>query len=232
MVVPPSSMEAPPASPESSTASSPAFVPEKFLVPISYKLTDENFLLWKQEALASIKGHRLQSHLRKEQIPEMYLTDEDAIAGNHNPDFCDWEQQDNILLAWLLASLSENIRVRMVGCVFAYQIWERIEKFFASQTRAKVHQLKTQLKNIKKTSSMNLYLLEIKKCVDQLIAVGAQIGTEEHIEAILDGLPSNYSPIVTSFISRLDPYSIEEMEALLLAVEARVEHSHSQELAA
>ena len=69
----------------------------------------------------------------------------------------------------------------MVGCVFAYQIWERIEKFFASQTRAKVRQLKTQLKNIKKTSSMNLYRLEIKKCVDQSIAAGAPIGTEEHI---------------------------------------------------
>ena len=97
-------MDAPPASPESYTTSSPAFVPEKFSIPISYKLTDENFLLWQQEALATIKGHRLQSHLRKEQIPKMYLTDEDVIAGNQNPKFCDWEQEDNILLAWLLAS--------------------------------------------------------------------------------------------------------------------------------
>ena len=38
--------------------------------------------------------------------------------------------------------------------------------------------------------------------------------------------------IVTSIISRLDPYSIEEMEALLLAVESRVEHCHNQELGA
>ena len=106
-----SPMVAPPPSRESSTASSPAFVSEKFFIPISYKLTDDNFLLWKQEALATIKGHRLQSHLRKDLIPKMYLTDEDALAGNPNPDFSDWEQQDNILLAWLLASLSANIRV-------------------------------------------------------------------------------------------------------------------------
>ena len=118
----------------------------------------------------------------------------------------------------------------MVGCVFTYQIWEKVEKIFAFQTRAKVRQLKTQLKSIKKTSSMNSYLLEIKKTVDQLIAMGAPVGTEEHIESILDGLPSNYSPLVTSIISRLDPYSIEEMEALLLAVEARIEHCHHQEL--
>ena len=56
----------------------------------------------------------------------MYLADEDALTGNPNPNFSNWEQQDNILLAWLLASLSENIRVRMVGCVFGYQIWEKV----------------------------------------------------------------------------------------------------------
>ena len=111
-------MEAPP---KFSMASSPAFVPKKFSIPLSYKLTNENFLLWQQEALATIKGHFLQYHLRKENIPKMYLTDEDAIASNQNPEFCDWEQQDNILLAWLLAFSSENIRVRMVGCIFAYK---------------------------------------------------------------------------------------------------------------
>ena len=67
---------------------------------------------------------------------------------------------------------------------------------------------------------MNLYLLDIKKCVDQLITVGALIGTKEHIEAILDELPSDYSRLVTSIISRLNPYQIKEMEVLLLAVEA------------
>ena len=148
------SMEVPP-SPKSSTASSPAFQPEKFSSPISYKLNDDNFLIWKQEALATIKGHHLQSHLCKDQIPKMYLSDSDAATGKYNPKFFDWEQQDNILLAWLLASLSKNIRVRMGGCVCAYQIWEKIEKFFASQTRAKIRQLKTQLKGVKKTNLMN-----------------------------------------------------------------------------
>ena len=76
---------------------------------------------------------------------------------------------------------------------------------------------------------MNQYLLDLKKVVDQLIAVGAHVGTEEHIEAILDALPSDYSPLVTSIISRLDPYSVEEMEALLLAIESRIEHCHQQE---
>ena len=229
MATPSPSMEARPTSAESSIVSSPVFVPEKFSIPISYKLTNGNFLLWKQQALATIKCHRLQSHLCKDLILKMYLTNEDALSSDQNLDFCDWEQQDNILLAWLLASLTENICVRMVGSVFAYQICEKIVKFYASQTRNKVCQLKTQLKSVKKTSSTNVYLLEIKKLVNKLIVVGAPIGIEEHIKAILDGLPSYYSPLVTFIILRLVPYSIEEMEALLLAVETQIEYCHHQE---
>ena len=80
----------------------------------------------------------------------------------------------------------------MVRCVYSYQIWEKVEKFFASQTRAKITQLKLQLRSIRKSSPMNAYLLEIKKAVDQLIAVGALVAIEEQIQAILDGLPADY----------------------------------------
>ena len=77
---------------------------------------------------------------------------------------------------------------------------------------------------------MNSYFLDIKKTEDQLIAVGATVTTEEHIQAILDGLLADYTLLVTSIVSHLDPYSIEEMEALLLTVEAKIERCHHLEL--
>ena len=153
----------------------------------------------------------------------MYASIANAEVGNITTKFVNWEQQDNLLLSWLLASLIKSIRISMVGYVFAYQVWEKIKKFFASQTRAKVCQLKLQLHSTKKTSSINTYLLEIKKVLDQLATIGAPISTEEYIKSILDGLPSDYNPLATSIISHLDPYSIEEMEALLMAIEARIE---------
>ena len=96
----------------------------------------------------------------------MYASIADAEAGNVTTEFANWEQQDNLLLSWLLASLSESIQIRMVGCAFAYQVWKKIEKFFTSQTRAKIRQLKLQLRQTKKTTGMNSYQLEIKKVVD------------------------------------------------------------------
>jgi len=64
------------------------------------------------------------------------------------------------------------------------------------------------------------YLLIIKKCVDTLVTIGATLCNEDH-EAILDRLPKNYDSFVTSILSHLDPYIVEEVKALLLSQKQR-----------
>lgn len=68
---------------------------------------------------------------------------------------------------------------------------------------------------------MNEYLLKIKALVDALISVGNQVSTSEHIEAILEGLGEEYDPFICYVNSRLEPYTVGEIEALLLAQEVR-----------
>ena len=89
--------------------------PQNFSNPVSFKLKDDNYLPWKQEAMATIKGHKLQKFLIKAQMPKKFLSEEDELTGNISSAFLDWEQQDSLLLSWLLASLNESLRVRMVG---------------------------------------------------------------------------------------------------------------------
>jgi len=81
----------------------------------------------------------------------------------------------------------------------------------------------------KKDRSVNLYLLEIKKIVDTLSAIGYPISTDDHIEAILDGLSEDYDGFVTAVLSRTDPYTVEEIEALLLSQEERFDKHKSVE---
>jgi len=111
----------------------------------------------------------------------------------------------------------------MVGLEQSWQIWKRFQVYYASQTRAKVKKLKVQLRMITKDKSISEYLLAIKKIVDSLAAIGSAISNDDHIEAILDGLPEDYDSFVTSVTSRLDPYTIDDIEALLLAQEERFE---------
>ena len=77
---------------------------------------------------------------------------------------------------------------------------------------------------------MNDFLVEIKKITDQLAVIGAEITTIEYIEVIFDGLPEEYNPFITSLFSRNDPYSIDEMESLLMSIEERVEKCSKSEL--
>lgn len=120
--------------------------------------------------------------------------------------------------------MSESMLTRMVGCEFSYQIWDKLEAFFSSQTKAKVLQLKTQLRNLKKGSlSVNEYLLKLKKIIDSLFSVGASISEPDHIEAILEGLPEEYNSFIVSVTSRSDPYTVNQIENLLLAQEERLD---------
>lgn len=193
--------------------------------PVSIKLTDENYLPWKQQAMATIKGYKLQQFLLGAHvIPSRFLTPADEVAGKLNEEFLTWEQQDQLLLSWLLASMSDGLLIRMVGCDYSFQVWEKLEQFFASQTKAKVNQLKTQLRSLKKGSlSATDYLLKIKKLVDSLFSVGSPLTTADHIEAILEGLPEEYNAFIVSITSRSDPYTVNEIKSLLVAQEDRIE---------
>jgi len=79
--------------------------------------------------------------------------------------------------------------------------------------------LKLLLKTPKNDHYVSTYLLDIKKTVDTLAAMGIVISTEEHIETILDGLSDEYDGFITSIISRTNSYSVDDLEALLVPQE-------------
>jgi len=125
--------------------------------------------------------------------------------------------------------MTEPLLTRMVGLDSSVQIWQCLHSYFASHTRAQVKKLKIQLKQAKKDRSITTYLLDIKKVINSLAAVGSPVTTADHIDAIMDGLPEEYDSFITSITSRLDPYSVEDIEALLLAHEERLEKHKAAE---
>ena len=172
-----------------------------------------------------MKGLKLFKFLDSQQVPPKFLSPEDNLANKFNQDFLNHEQQDQLLVVWILVA----ILAKMVGLSIASQIWEKLHVYFASQTRAKVKKLKIQLRTPKKDRLVNLYLLEIKKIVDTLSAIDSPISTDDHIEAILDGMPEDYDGFVTVVLSRTDPYTVEEIEVLLLSQEKRFDKHKSVE---
>lgn len=98
--------------------------------------------------------------------------------------------------------------------------------------RAKVRQLRCELKSTKKgTKNISEYLLKIKNIVDSLTAIGDPISNQDHLDAVLEGLPEEYNPFVMMIYSRLDTPSISEVEGLLLVQEVQFEKFRQEQVA-
>ena len=119
--------------------------------------------------------------------------------------------------------MSKPFTTRMAGCEFSHQILKRLETFFSSQVKAKVRQLKNKLGKTKKSGSVSDYLLEIKATIDALISIVVPMTDSDHIEVVLNGLIEEYRPFITIVMSRAEPISMGELEALLIAQEEMIE---------
>ncbi|KAF7841216.1 Retrovirus-related Pol polyprotein from transposon TNT 1-94 [Senna tora] len=193
--------------------------------PISIKLDKKNYLLWRLQISAAIQGHGLDEYIAgKDAIPVMYSSEEDRAANKLNPEYVAWKKQDALLLSWLLSTMSETMFTRIVGCKHSYEVWDRVLTHFGNNTHAKIHQYRTELRNIKKGSrTMEEYLLKVKSITDALVAIGSEVSDHEYIQRILEGLPSEYESFVTGFHMRSEPCSVYDLEPLLIAQEIRVE---------
>lgn len=72
--------------------------PMTFKHSLSVKLNNKSHLLWKQQATAAVRGHKLMHYLYSSSRPKRYLSDQDEEAGNLNPEFSELEQQDQLLV--------------------------------------------------------------------------------------------------------------------------------------
>jgi len=89
--------------------------------------------------------------------------------------------------------------------------------------KSHARQLRTVMRAISLNSkSINEYLHKIKSYVDELVGVGVHIHHKEYIDTLLEGLLSNYAPLVFVIKSKKGTPSITEIKALLYDHETRL----------
>lgn len=197
---------------------------------ISIQLENHNYLLWKSQFLPMLKVHGLVSFVDGTVLwpPELLLDQNGNPTKDINPQYSSWIQQDQNVLCWINVTLSEGVLAHVVGLKTAREVWEALERRFASMSRSHVIQLKTQLQNIKKGNlTIDDYMKKIKHISDSLAAVLSPVDKEDLIIHTLNGLPSDYAAFRTSIRTRSSPFSIEELHVLLLCEELRLESSQS-----
>lgn len=101
------------------------------------KLNSSNFILWKTQIMPMLRGCRLAHHVDGSKSPP-----EKVLANNNpNPEFVVWEQQDHLVLSWIVASVSESVLPQIVGAERAREAWTKLVTAYASGSRPQIREL-------------------------------------------------------------------------------------------
>ena len=96
--------------------------------------------------------------------------------------------------------------------------------YFHKQMRAKAKRLRVELRSTSLANrTVQEYLLRIRNLVDNLASIGDPIPMNQHLDVILEGLPQEYSPVISDVESKFEVIDIDEVESLLIAHETRLD---------
>lgn len=97
-----------------------------FAIPVSEKLTRDNFLAWRAQVLPTIRGSRLLGILdgsSSETPPTLHDEKPDKIVEeSENCAYVTWIAQDQQLLAYLLSTMTKEILVHVSSLEHAAQV--------------------------------------------------------------------------------------------------------------
>ncbi|KAH9782897.1 retrovirus-related pol polyprotein from transposon RE1 [Citrus sinensis] len=73
----------------------------------------QNFMIWKSQVLPSIRGNNLESLINGAKlVPTKFLVqveEDQTVTTVENPEYIQWLRQDQLLLSWLLSTMTESV---------------------------------------------------------------------------------------------------------------------------
>ena len=197
-----------------------------FTIPVSEKLTRDNFLVWRAQVLPAVRAARLVGILdgsSAEPSPMIQVEKPDKSTEKvENPAYVQWIAQDQQVLSYLLSSMTKEILVQVSSLEHTAEVWKAITEMFSSQSKSRVLQLRSQLSRMKKEDlSASAYYTKMKGLADEMAAAGKKLDDDDIIEYILNGLDAEYNPFVSSMTIK-DNVSLSDLYAQLLSYEARL----------
>ncbi|KAJ4768699.1 hypothetical protein LUZ62_079074 [Rhynchospora pubera] len=198
--------------------------PIQFTHQIHTPLNQENFLLWKSQILPVLKGHGLMHFIDGSKVPpdqHIATTNGDLIETS---EFLLWQQQDQLILAWLFSSISPSVLAQVTSCQTSFDLWSCLNSMHSTQSMAKILDLKLQLQTSKKGgANCSQFLQHMQSLADRLRSIGSDVNDQDLLMYILQGLGTEYESFVTALSMRFAPPTMAELSGLLLAHEARTQ---------
>lgn len=198
------------------SSSSSSAAPATLGPPVTVKLTRDNYVLWRAQVLPALSGALLTNYLdstAEEPAKTRTTVDKnDKEIVSNNSEYAKWMAQDQQVLAYLLNSLSKDVLQQVATLNTSAEVWAAITNMYASQSRARITNLRISLANSKKGSTTTAaYFSKMKGLADDLASAGKPIDDDELVSYILAGLDIDYNPLVSTVVGRSDPISLSDL---------------------
>ncbi|KAH9646463.1 retrovirus-related pol polyprotein from transposon RE2 [Citrus sinensis] len=166
---------------------------------------------------------------------------DDKLRSVKNPEFTTWRSQDQVMLGWLLSSMSEGIISLVFNLETSLEVWKTIKVQFGSQSKSRLLHLRYMMNstrkdmmNSTKKDDMKItdYFIKMKNIADNMAAAGSALSSDNLILHVLSSLGPDYNSVATYITGQVGvgKMNVNEAYAMLLTQEARIEQQ-SQMLA-
>ncbi|KAL5799256.1 hypothetical protein ACOSQ4_032140 [Xanthoceras sorbifolium] len=146
----------------------------KFNLPI--KLDRSNYPLWRAQVLPAIHAYNLKEYIfYSKPAPAKYAASASTDEMSHrlSDEFLSWKKNDQLLVCWMISTLSPSVVGEVTQCVTAHEVWIILERLYSRQSKVSVLHIRSQMQTLKKGSmSMGDYILKMKSLADCLTAAG------------------------------------------------------------
>ncbi|KAL5845661.1 hypothetical protein ACOSQ3_009185 [Xanthoceras sorbifolium] len=182
------------------------------------KLDKSNYIFWKTQVLLAIRSMDLEDYIDSSvSQPQRYIevhtcneSGEIITQQQLNPFYVIWKKTDQILLCWLLSTVSPT--------------WSKLERVYSQQSMAKILQIRQQLQSVKKgADSISNFILKIKNIGDELLSAREEVNEKDLLLSLMSGVSHEYDPVVVLIANQYKTMSLEDAQFMLLMHEQRIE---------
>ncbi|KAK0603781.1 hypothetical protein LWI29_008575 [Acer saccharum] len=189
-----------------------------------FKLSESNYFLWTAQLRPFLIGNGLYHYVDgTTPTPSHSLPVADNVASGPNPDYLNWFQQDQLVVSYLVAIISEPMLSLIVGKTTDLEIWTYLKDNFSQQSVANAANIRFQLMDMTKgTKTISAYLLHAKSLFDSLAAICELVSSTDLVTAVLRGLDPDYAMIVTAILNFPPLTRFEDLYACLHSYESQL----------
>jgi hypothetical protein len=188
----------------SSSSSSGATLAAALGTPLAQQLTRSNYLLWHALIIPAFRGANVMGLLDgSDCAPAKTIEVQDPNKQTiqvKNPSYVAWIAKDQLVLRFLLNSLSPEILSHVLDMNTTAFAWTAVNSMFKIASRTKAQHLREKLNDTKKlTMTADQYYTKMKGFASELSALGKPVGDDELLGYLLHGLDKvEYNSFITS----------------------------------